>query len=390
VDTTFPNEERRLSNYPVDPVVAAATAAAKAGPRTPAARRPVVGPTAAPAAPTAPAPIVSPVDQTMEYFKKLQANTAVPKGMEIPADKTDEQLYADLKARQKLAGVSDDPFSRSRERYEKLEARQKEQESGDATDRMIAQLIAYSGADPTKGLGYQLGVSGTAAQSMKKEQDALRNQQATEMAKLYSEYDKEENARKRGDADGVLSAKNAQQATKERIEKLQIDQQTADSQRTSAGAHALTASVTAANAPEQLRLEGLRTQAAVDQARIAKIMAEKTPAEIQLIQMYAASKGISFAQAAMELKTAVADTKSDADLIKIYNNSPVHQMNYKTFEIFKEAMGGGSGGAASGAAPRDSRLKVGEVLGTDGRGHPPTAKVGDKILNFKPSTNTYE
>ncbi len=203
---------------------------------------------AAPAAPAAPAnPILNP--------EQFQAK----------ADLTDAQLLERRKSLEKLAGVEADPMRDVKDRYAKLEAKRAAQESEDPSDRLIARLAAFSGAKATEGLGAQLGESAIAGAKLQREQEALRDKQATDMNALQLNIAKEEDARKRGDVSAVESARAAQEKNKQDLMKLGIDASNASANQINAAANTLS------------------SQASMLRAR-HDASTSKTPAEIQLIE----------------------------------------------------------------------------------------------------------
>jgi hypothetical protein len=221
---------------------------------------------AAPASPAAPAnPILNP-----EQFQ------AKP-------DLTDVQLLERRKALEKLAGVEADPMRDVKDRYAKLEAKRAAQEAEDPSDRLIARLAAFSGAKATEGFGAQLGESAIAGSKMQKEQEALRDKQATDMNALQLNIAKEEDARKRGDVSAVESARAAQEKNKQDLMKLGIDASNATANQINAAANTLSS---------QAQMLRARHEASTS----------KTPAEIQMIERVMKEKNIGFVEAANMLQ----------------------------------------------------------------------------------------
>jgi hypothetical protein len=225
-----------------------------------------------PAAPAAPAAPVAPVNSLLnpEQFKQ-------------PAELSDAQLLERRKSLEKLAGVSQDPMADIKQRYAKLEGKRAAQEAEDPSDRLIARLAAFSGAKATEGLGAQLGESAIAGAKMQKEQEALRDKQATEMNALQMNIAKEEDARKRGDVSAVEAARAAQEKTKQDLMKLGIDASNATANQINAAANTLS------------------SQASMLRAR-SDASASKTPAEIQIIERVMKDKGVGFVEAANMLQ----------------------------------------------------------------------------------------
>jgi hypothetical protein len=76
--------------------------------------------------------------------------------------------------------------------------------------------------------------------------------------------------------------------------------------------------------------------------------AEKTPAEIQLIERYAKDKGINFSQAMREISGLKAEPKSRDAALKEWTESFRLQKKYPEFEDFYNSTRGGGGGAVPG------------------------------------------
>jgi hypothetical protein len=140
---------------------------------------------------------------------------------------TPEQIYAQQQGIKALTGVSSDPMKDIKERYAKLEEKRAKQEEQDPYDNLMARLSAFSQAKPTSGFGVQMGVSSDVGQKMQKEQDALRDKQATEMNALQSGIAKEDDARKRGDAKGIEDAIAKQKDAQFKLYELANQEKTA-------------------------------------------------------------------------------------------------------------------------------------------------------------------
>lgn len=186
-----------------------------------------------PAAPAEPA-VVSPNKQASATSSgQLPVNTAIerlssrvaPNGQPL----TDEQLFERRKALEKLAGVSEDPYAGIRERYAKIEEGRTKQAEGDSMDRLIYQLAALSQGKNIS-FGANMGESAEKTIKFEKEQEALRDKQASDMAGLQKEIAKEDNARKRGDVTAVEEARKNQEDIKLKMRKLDIDEQVAKAQ----------------------------------------------------------------------------------------------------------------------------------------------------------------
>ena len=258
------------------------------------------------------------------------------------------ESYASQKEAERIAGVSQDPLKATRERYQAMEAKQKESAGGDALDRLIAQASAFATADPTKGFGYAAGVSATASQALKKEQDVIRKQEEMTMAKLYSEFDKEDDARKRGDSKGML---DAQQKIKDHNDKLaELANQNMIAQ--SGKANALINATLASNATFLAQFEQKKIEAMQDQARAslmhadaAKTQANKEPEQITFTNLYASNP--SFAKAVDAIAMGKIDPKNEQRIRDEYTNKIMtNQMlldKYPTLDSYKKAMNIASG-----------------------------------------------
>jgi hypothetical protein len=137
-------------------------------------------------------------------------------------DLTDEQLFARRKKLEELAGVSADPMADIKKRYAAIEAKRAAQEADDPYNRTIERLAEFATAAPEKGFGYQAAMSAKAGAKLEREQEALRDKQATEMASLQGNIAKEDDARKRGDVKGVEEARAAQQKNKMDLAELEV------------------------------------------------------------------------------------------------------------------------------------------------------------------------
>jgi hypothetical protein len=118
-----------------------------------------------------------------------------------------------------------------KERYAKLEEKRAKQEEQDPYDNLMARLSSFAQAKPTSGFGVQMAASSDAGQKLQKEQDALRDKQATEMNALQSGIAKEDDARKRGDAKGIEDAIAKQKDAQFKLYEL------ANQEKTSAAAY---------------------------------------------------------------------------------------------------------------------------------------------------------
>jgi hypothetical protein len=189
-----------------------------------------------PAPPAAPAETVaaSPNKQASATSSgQLPINTAIerlsskvaPNGQPL----TDEQLFERRKALEKLAGVSEDPYADIRSRYAKIEEGRAKQAEGDPMDRLMYRLAALSQSKDID-FGVSMGESALKTAAYEKEQNALRDKQASDMAGLQKEIVKEDNARKRGDVTAVEEARKNQEDIRLKLRKLDIDDQVAKAQ----------------------------------------------------------------------------------------------------------------------------------------------------------------
>jgi hypothetical protein len=262
----------------------------------------------------------------------------MPSELQVKPEKTAEQIYAENQAIKKLAGVSDNPFAESKKRYEAIEARQKEQMASDPMDRLIAQANAFATADPSKGFGYQAAMSASASQALKKEQDALREQQAITMAKLYTEYDKEDDARKRGDAAAIKTSQEAQQKHNDDLLKLQNEWTNAQSGRMNADSNASNAIANQFQAqykPQEVANQGVAASAAM-------INAKKPPSEIQIANEYANNP--TFAKAWDAMQTTKTNAANEQKMRDDWSKDAALRMQYDNdFEKYKKSVGVAAG-----------------------------------------------
>jgi len=140
---------------------------------------------------------------------------------------TPDEVFAQQQRIRALTGVSNDPMKDMKERYATLEGKRAKQESQDPYDNLMHRLAAFSQAKATEGFGAQMGASAEAGAKLEKEQQALRDRQATEMNALQMVVAKEDDARKRGDAKGIEEAIAAQKKIKMDLYKLQNEEKSA-------------------------------------------------------------------------------------------------------------------------------------------------------------------
>ena len=278
------------------------------------------------------------------------------------------ESYASQKEAERIAGVSQDPLKATRERYQAMEAKQKESAGGDALDRLIAQASAFATADPTKGFGYAAGVSATASQALKKEQDVIRKQEEMTMAKLYSEFDKEDDARKRGDSKGML---DAQQKIKDHNDKLaELANQNMIAQ--SGKANALTNATQAAHAtylaqfePDKIAIMRDQARASLMHANAAQMQVNKDPEQIAFTKLYGSDP--RFAEAVDAIAKGKIDPKNEQTTKKEYTDKIMPNQilfdRFPTFESYKKFMDNASqdGGNLSNYPPVYTDPKNGNV-----------------------------
>ena len=283
-----------------------------------------------PAAPSAPAAPAAPANPILN-----------PEQFQAKPDLTDAQLLERRKALEKLAGVEADPMRDVKDRYAKLEAKRAAQEAEDPSDRLIARLAAFSQAKATDGLGAQMGESAIAGAKMQKEQEALRDKQATDMNALQLNIAKEEDARKRGDVSAVESARAAQEKNKQDLMKLGIDATNATTNQINAAANTLSS---------QAQMLRARHEASTS----------KTPAEIQMIERVMKEKNIGFVEAANMLQGIKGSGALIKDAQSKWDSSMALRMEWEKkggYPAYLASQGismpGGGGGNAPPMAPKE-------------------------------------
>jgi hypothetical protein len=200
---------------------------------------------------TPPAPAAAPVENPNKQASatssgQLPVNTAIqrlsskvtPEGKPL----TDEQLFERRKALEKLAGVSADPYADIRARYAKIEESRAKQAESDPMDSLMYRLAALSQSKDID-FGVSMGESAMKTAGFEKEQKALRDKQASDMAVLQKEIVKEDDARKRGDVKAVEEAQKNQKDIELKMRKLDIDEQIAKAQMAHYGSMGANASV---------------------------------------------------------------------------------------------------------------------------------------------------
>jgi hypothetical protein len=162
----------------------------------------------------------------LESLPKYQGNT-----MPAPQELTREQIFENMKENRRLAGVSEDPYAEVNKRQAAIEARQKAGYENQGLDRLLAQLTAFSKADPAKGFGYAGAVSAEASMSLEQQQNALRDRQEQVQLDYQKNMAKEEDSRRRNDATGIQSALEAQKKDQAEYAKLLQKDQEIEGQR---------------------------------------------------------------------------------------------------------------------------------------------------------------
>lgn len=202
---------------------------------------------------------------------------SLPK-IQAPSEKSLEELYADRKAAERLAGVSEDPYADVKKRMQATEERQKKENEGAGLDRLLAQLSAFSKADPSKGFGYAAGVSADASMALEKEQRALVEKQEAAQTEFAKAIAKEEDARRHKDADGVLAAQQAQQKAALDFQKAEHDRGMLAAQiyqvQESAGYHNRMAGIAESQKPTADEKKLLKVQTTVNAHPVVKSIAD--------------------------------------------------------------------------------------------------------------------
>jgi hypothetical protein len=165
----------------------------------------------------------APVAQKAPAPGSYEAIRAGLPSLQAPEEKTDEVLFAERKAREKMAGVSEDPYSDVKKRSADREARQQANYERGGMDRLMAQLSAFATADPARGIGYAGAASAEASRGLEEKQNALRDKEESAQIEFARAIAKEEDSRRRGDADGVAAAQKDQQKAKLDYAKIEHD-----------------------------------------------------------------------------------------------------------------------------------------------------------------------
>jgi hypothetical protein len=140
-----------------------------------------------------------------------------------PADMTVDQAAQRRKDIMRAAGVSEDPYAETRKFQEGVEARQAKEREGDPLDRLLAMGRAFAKADPTKGFGFQAAIASDASSALEASQRAIREKQDAVSRDFRQAAAKEEDARRRGDADGIAAALAQQKKDQSEFDRLQVE-----------------------------------------------------------------------------------------------------------------------------------------------------------------------
>lgn len=141
-----------------------------------------------------------------------------------------EDIYKQQQKIRALTGVSEDPLAQARERTAKLEAKYAKDSEDDARAGLMSILRGYAKAGsehPERGFGYAAASGSESSAKFDKEMNELRNNQMKEITTIKNLQDKEDDARKRGDAKGIEEAISAQKKAKMDLYKLQNEEQAA-------------------------------------------------------------------------------------------------------------------------------------------------------------------
>ena len=232
----------------------------------------VAPPVAAPVAPVA-APIAAPTGIAPTAPAKSIAHT-----QEETQNDELKQLELDKTLRSK-AGISEDPHKATRERLEKLEAKRAGQEAEDPFNSLMARLTAF-GTSKQHTFGGGMGESALAGDKYRKETEALRDKQATEMIAARQAMETADDARARGDLATAKAATEQRYKHEEKAKEIEAQVQhaaAATSQATTAAALVPSHNVIAS-------AHMLSAQAAWEKAKAEGRLAGKGPAELQIIR----------------------------------------------------------------------------------------------------------
>lgn len=149
-----------------------------------------------------------------------------------PEERTPEQIYQEQQQIKRLAGVAEDPYSETKRFQKDIEARQAKERESDPVDRLLAMANAFAKADPTKGFGFHAASASEASASLEATQKAIREKQDAVSREFRLSMAKEDDARRRGDADGIAAALAKQKQEQADYDKLQLDYEKAHQART--------------------------------------------------------------------------------------------------------------------------------------------------------------
>ena len=206
------------------------------------------------------------------------------------ADLTYEQLLEKRRKLQELAGVSPDPYADIKKRYSDIEARRAEQAKEDPTDRLMHRLASFA-TSKAQDFGVSMGESALSTQKFQKEQEALRDKQASTMAELQMNMAKEEDARRRGDVTAVEALDAAQKKNRMDLAELEI-------KRTNAQAN--------------------------------MIQATRPAAEVQMIERVMKDKNMTFAEAMEYLQGIKGINALRVEADKNWNDDPLLRKQWES------------------------------------------------------------
>ena len=261
-----------------------------------------------------------------------------------PDDMTPEQAYKRQQEIQKLAGVSDDPFAEVKKRQAEIEARQTEEYKGSAIDRLLAQAEAFATADPAKGLGVAAAASSRASRILENEQRAIRNKQETLNMDIERQMAKEEDARRRGDANGVRAALEKISKDQAEYDKLQMEHDKLNQARVKTASDIRATDISATKVPTDIFNAETQRQNAETQRRSADALASYKNMMIENSKDQkptAASKEFSRLNDDFENSIFVKSLKSKLELEQVgsdeYNNL-INTYNKARESYFKSFM----------------------------------------------------
>jgi hypothetical protein len=200
-----------------EPAAPVAAPVAQAGVASLPRNKPVIAPVAA--APVA-APVLPPVTVEATPREEYRALTADERQAAIMKQADNDKIL-----RGKY-GISDDPHKDTRERTDKLEAKRAAQEAEDPFNSLMARLAAY-GKSTEQTFGGGMGDSAIAGDKYRKETQALRDKQATEIIAARQAMETAEDARKRGDMAGSKAAQKEAETHGEKAAELRNQSDTA-------------------------------------------------------------------------------------------------------------------------------------------------------------------